>query len=95
MYSITGNSGQRAYGLKHFTVDKFSDLATISLRTVIPGSEAFIIETSETYMLNHQNEWVLIHKGGSSSGSGGDDEYEVIYDGGIENKGGDLTYGEN
>ena len=50
-----------------------------------PGSTAFVISTSNSYMLNNQNSWVKINlsndSGGSSSPDPGTDN-TYIWDGG-------------
>jgi len=50
-YSIFSNSGKQNYGIKHFIVDTVNDIAKVSANTS-PGSTIFVIETSESYMLN-------------------------------------------
>lgn len=82
MYSITGNSGKVAYGVKHFTCDTKEDLNSLSLTEVIPGSKAFVIHESKSYMLDHNKEWQPITFGGGGST---EPEYPdlVIYDGGV------------
>lgn len=71
MYSMTHEHNEHAYGLKHYVVDTEADVATLpsNASTIIPGSTAFVIGTSTTYMLNNQREWVKITVGGSNSGS--------------------------
>ncbi len=50
------------YNYKEFYVDTFADLASIDLEAEkpCPGSIAFIIATSEVYVLNSQLEWKKI-----------------------------------
>lgn len=79
MYSILSNSGNLRHGQKEYLLD--TELDVDSLPTDCePGSKAFVIETSQTYMLNNQHEWKLIS---TNSGSGGGSlPQHVIYDGG-------------
>lgn len=112
MIGSVAQHSREAYGVKHFVVDESADVKKLD-RNVTPGSTAFVIETSETYMLSNKYEWkkVLLSSGGGSgsgsgsgTGSGGgqtnppvEDEEEdviIIYDGGKETEGGDLTYTE-
>ena len=84
-YTITGNSGKVAYGLKHFTCDTIDDLNSLSLQEVIPGSVAYVISESKSYKLDHNKVWQPITSSGG--GGGGSDEPDVesvyIYDGGV------------
>ena len=65
---IFSNSGVKAYGIKHFILDKEDDLNNLST-SYTPGSSAFIIATSENYILNTQHEWIKITAGGNGSNS--------------------------
>lgn len=111
MIGSVAQHSREAYGVKHFVVDESADVEKLD-RNVTPGSTAFVIETSETYMLNNKYEWKkvsLSSGGGSGSGSGSgtgtgggntnppveeDEDYELIYDGGIEGEDGNLSYTE-
>ena len=46
------------------------------------GSIAFVIGTSETYMLNGSRAWVKVTLSGGSGG-GGSGSGDIIYDGGL------------
>lgn len=83
MYSIGKNSDTTGYGIKKFFVDTEVEILNIPLETVFPGSTAFVIENSKSYMLNNQFKWVEVSNGGSSGG-GGDipPDDEINYDGG-------------
>jgi hypothetical protein len=85
MYSIGKNSDTTGYGIKKFFVDTEVEISNIPLETVFPGSTAFVIENSKSYMLNNQYKWIELQStGGGSSGGGGDipPGEEVNYDGG-------------
>lgn len=71
MFGITHENNKAAAGLKRYVLDAeedVKDLPTTGL--AIPGSTAFVIATSNTYMLNNQYTWVKVNL---SSGSGGSD----------------------
>jgi len=79
---IRANGNRLAHGIKKFTVDTFDEIAKINLAAVAMGSIAFVIDTSETYMLNGSRVWVKVTlSGGSSGGSSGSGD--IIYDGGL------------
>lgn len=84
MVNIRANGNQIAYGIKHFVLDNVVDLGTIDRSILTPGSTAFIIATSEYYMLNGLKNWIEINpfsvSGDIPGGGGGSDNDE--YDGG-------------
>lgn len=84
MYSIGKNSDTIGYGIKKFFVDTEVEISNIPLETVFPGSTAFVIENSKSYMLNNQFQWIEISSGGGSAGGGGNisPDDEINYDGG-------------
>ena len=83
MINIRHSSGKVAYGVQDFVLDTYEDLQNLD-NECAPGSTAFIIATSEKYMLNSHNAWVQI-KGNGGGGGGGDEPNPddiYIYDGG-------------
>lgn len=56
MINTTSNSGHTAYGLKEFILDTEADLDYLPI-DVPMGSTAFIISTSQIYMINSKGEW--------------------------------------
>lgn len=83
-YSISRSSGNTAYGVQHFILDETDDLENLHAECA-PGSTAFIVATSQKFMLNNTNAWVEITTGGGGGGGGGsDDDDHLIYDGGEE-----------
>ena len=76
MISIYKQDGDITYGVKEFIVDTPSDLADLPTNKTKarPGSTAFVISTSERYMLNNQEQWILLRRPGSggSGDNGGD-----------------------
>lgn len=56
--NIIKNSGHVAYGIKDYILDTTNDIQ--SLPTDTPGSTAFIIADSSTYILNGSKQWVKI-----------------------------------
>ena len=84
MFSILSNRGKVAYGQKQFVVDFVSEVSSLPTKCT-PGSIAFVIETSQYYMLNNQRQWIEVNLA-SGSGTGGGDLPEadaVIYNGGM------------
>jgi hypothetical protein len=81
MISIGANRNKKSYGIKHYNLDTEADLATINVNREIMGTTAFVIETSQRYMLNGSKEWKKINSlGGSEPGVNPGDDF--IYDGG-------------
>lgn len=81
MYSIS-RTGE--YEPKKFIVDLVSDVNTLPTKGIPPGSTAFVIENSTSYMLNNQRRWIKVNLSNGSGGSSGGGGYdEVIYDGGV------------
>lgn len=66
MYSVFEQSGKTTYGIKFFICDTPDDVLTLPIDCEA-GSEAFVIETSQYYMLNNNKEW----KEYSNNGNGG------------------------
>lgn len=79
MISIGANRNRKAYGIKHYNLDTEAELQNINVEREVMGTTAFVIETSQRYMLNGSKEWKKINVGQGGGGSGGNDE---IYDGG-------------
>ena len=59
MINTTSTSGNTAYGLKDFVIDKKSDLQNLPVNVPM-GSTAFCIEDGSVYMINSSGEWVEI-----------------------------------
>lgn len=68
--------------VKKFVVDTFKDVAEIDTQQISPGSTAFVIETSKTYMLNNKYKWIEVQLTGGSSGGGTTPSGDIIYEGG-------------
>lgn len=98
MISIGANRNKKAYGIKHYNLDTEADLSQINVNREVMGTTAFVIETSQRYMLNGSKEWKKI----SNSNGGGSNNNDFVYDGGgVENDeniydgggvGGDSSY---
>ena len=78
MISIGANRNKKAYGIKHYNLDTESDLQLINTDREVMGTTAFVIETSQRYMLNGSKQWKKI----STSTGGGGGSNDEIYDGG-------------
>lgn len=86
MYGLTHNNNKVVYGIKRFVLDKEEDAKNLPTRGLAPGSTAFVIESSNTYMLNNLYEWKKV-KANSSTGGNTDptpspDDNTYIWDGG-------------
>lgn len=86
MYGLTHENGRAVYGLKHFVLDTEAEVKNLPTDDMlIPGSTAFVISTSNSYMLNNQNSWVKINLSNGSGGSSNPDpgtDNTYIWDGG-------------
>jgi hypothetical protein len=90
MISIGANRGKKAYGIKHYNIDTETELQKIDVNREVMGTTAFVIETSQRYILNGTKEWKKIQSIGGGGGSSSDEIYdgggvednEDIYDGG-------------
>lgn len=86
MVNIGANGSKIAYGIKHYILDEMVDLADIDKRSLTVGSTAFVIKTSQYFMLNGERKWKEINPYGLGSGSGGGDtptpSPDEDYDGG-------------
>ena len=62
MISIYSQNGEVEYRVTEYTLDTPDDLEQLKImgRNAAPGSSAFVIATSEVYILNNQREWVKI-----------------------------------
>lgn len=78
-FSLCGQNGKPAYGVKHYILDTSSDIPNLTIADV-PGSTAYVIETGKTYILNNNEQWVVMPSSSSNSGgtSSGGDEYIPI-----------------
>lgn len=73
------NTDGSAYGIRRFLLDTPDDLANLK-SDYTPGSIAFVISTSDKYMLNNAHVWVKISE---SSGGTVDPTNTYIWDGGV------------
>jgi len=85
-YTAIYANGSTYNSVKKFVIDTFNEIYDIDISQLSPGSTAFDISTSKTYMLNNKRNWIEVQisgSGGSGGGSGGDTPGgDVIYDGG-------------
>lgn len=86
-YTAIYANGSTFNMVKKFVIDSFNEIYDIDKSQLSPGSTAFDISSSKTYMLNNKKQWIEI-----KTGSGGDTDYDggspgqsggdIIYDGG-------------
>ena len=67
--------------VKKFFIDSFNEIYDIDTSQRSPGSIAFDISSSKTYMLNNKKQWIQIQVS-TSGGGGGGTPGEIIYEGG-------------
>lgn len=83
MYSIITENGITKYGIVEFIIDTEADIENLP-GGIAPGSIAFVVESSKTYMLNNDLEWKLVNLSGGGDGGGSGLTDELIFDGGEE-----------
>ncbi len=85
-YTAVYANGSTYNSVKKFVIDTFNEIYDINTSQLSPGSTAFDISTSTTYMLNNKFQWIQVE---ISGGAGGD----KTYDGGnAGTSGGDIVY---
>lgn len=60
MQKLFSHEGDISYNIKEWVCDTPEDLANLPSDPAAMGSTAFIISTSELYMLNSEGKWVKI-----------------------------------
>ena len=84
-YTAIYANGSTFNMVKKFVIDSFNEIYDIDTSQLSPGSTAFDISSSKTYILNNKKQWIEVQIG--SSGGGTD------YDGGTPGtSGGDIFY---
>ena len=92
MINIAANGNKKAYGIKHYNLDTVDELKDLDPQRHIMGTTAFVISTSQYFMVNGSKEWKEINPRGSGSMTPGGDN-EIVYDGGgVE---GDFDFGSD
>lgn len=72
--NIQAQNGKISYGVTKYILDTEAELSELPIH-VAPGSQAFVIETNASYMLNSKKEWIKVTVSG---GGGGTEEYESL-----------------
>lgn len=62
MVNLLSQSGHQGYGIKEYVLDTPADLDNLSVTDKM-GSTAFIISTSQVYMINSEGEWTELANG--------------------------------
>lgn len=47
------------YNYKEYYIDTVAELADLDIATAAPGSVAYIVNTTEVYILNNKKQWIL------------------------------------
>ena len=83
-YTAIYANGSTFNMVKKFVIDSFNEIYDIDKSQLSPGSTAFDISSSKTYMLNNKKQWIEVQMGtgSSSGGGGGGTSGEIIYEGG-------------
>ena len=88
-YTAIYANGSTFNMVKKFVIDSFNEIYDIDTNQLSPGSTAFNISSSKTYMLNNKKQWIEVQIGGGG-GSGGastsskpNDVTFIDYDGAI------------
>lgn len=60
MYNITSQSGNTSAYVVSLVADYEADIPTLPTDAYAPGSDCFVLETSNVYMLSNTKEWQQI-----------------------------------
>lgn len=88
-FSIGAQHGKEAYNVKHYVVDCIKDMKKLPT-SAAAGSTAFVVKSSQSFMLNNKRQWVEI----SPAGSGSQQE-NIIWDGGTPEEDSGCNCGSN
>ena len=80
-YTAIYANGSTFNMVKKFVIDSFNEIYEIDISQLSPGSPAFDISSSKTYMLNNKKQWIEVQVN-TSSGGGGGIPGEIISEGG-------------
>lgn len=81
-YTAIYSNGTTFNMVKKFVIDTFNDIYDIDTSQISPGSTAFDISSSKTYMLNNKKQWVEVQINSYDGGTPGTPGGDIIYDGG-------------
>lgn len=82
-YTAIYANGSTFNMVKKFVIDSFNEIYDIDTSQLSPGSTAFDISSSKTYMLNNKKQWIKVQFNGNyDSGTPGVPGEDVVYDGG-------------
>lgn len=87
-YTAIYANGSTFNMVKKFVIDSFNEIYEIDTSQLSPGSTAFDISSSKTYMLNNKKQWIEVQIGSSGGGTDydggtpGTSGEDIIYDGG-------------
>ena len=78
-YTAIYANGSTFNMVKKFVIDSFNEIYDIDKSQLSPGSTAFDISSSKTYMLNNKKQWIEVQVGtGGGSGGGGGGGADVL-----------------
>lgn len=81
-YTAIYANGSTFNMVKKFVIDTFNDIYDIDISQLSPGSTAFDISSSKTYMLNNKKQWIEVQINSYDGGTPGTPGGDIIYDGG-------------
>lgn len=58
MFTLTKQNGSEQYGKIEFVADDRSDIATLPLEDILPGSTCLVVEDSSVWILSPSKRWV-------------------------------------
>lgn len=58
-FGLVSNNGTHNYNYQEFVCDTPADISKLP-KDSAPGSTAFVVSTSEVYMMNTERTWILI-----------------------------------
>jgi hypothetical protein len=82
MIRIGANGNKITYGIKHYILDTEEDFNLLPSNRESMGTTCFVIKSSKYYIVNGALEWIEITPYNGGTGSGGEEDKDIIYDGG-------------
>lgn len=80
-YTAIYANGSTFNMVKKFVIDSLNEIHDIDTSQLSPGSTAFDISSSKTYMLNNKKQWIEVQVN-TGGGGGGGIPGEIVSEGG-------------